>query len=51
MSIDEKIIAIIAVYAYTASKKKTSRVTTIREESVNLWRLSSKLEVVIRRVL
>jgi len=57
MSMDEKFIAIIAAYAYTAinvsKEKKVSRTITpsVREEAINLWRLGSRLEVMLRRVL
>lgn len=57
MSIDEKIIAIIAAYAYTTKitiKRKRAHHTTIVEvknTTINLWRLSSKLEVMMGRIL
>jgi len=57
MLIDERIVAIIAAYACRVNKMGKERkahhiVTSNTEEKVvNLWRLSSKLELVLRRAL
>ena len=57
MSIDERIIAIIAAYAYVAKRtvkeKRERHVTTLEVENkaMDFWRLSSKLEIMMRRAL